>query len=113
MVKKEVKQKVDNNIPQINLPIIPTATSENTNHALEILELVKSVTSNNMETLALVDAIDLTSYTSISLGDAIELEDNDDWYQNRAFYETSQVLPDSGILNSYKYKHINDNPEWY
>ena len=77
---------------------------------LQTLKLIKSI--NVMNQIALVDTVDMSSYTGVTLSDAIELEDNDDWYQNQAFYN-SIGMTDSGILNGYSNVSIKDNGEWY
>lgn len=78
--------------------------------ALELLELVSLVDEKAM--IGLTDTIDFSAYTSASMQDAVELQDNDDWYENQEFYG-GQSMPDSGILNSYKYTDMKDNKEWY
>jgi len=84
--------------------------SVSTSDALEVLELVKSVTDNTQSSI-FNDTLDFSSYTSVSLAESIELEDNADWYQNQAFYE-SIGMTDSGIFVGYNKVKLKDG-EWY
>jgi len=77
---------------------------------LQTLKLIKSI--NTMTQVGMIDTIDMSSYTGVTLGESVALEDNDDWYQDQAFY-SSIGMTDSGILNGYNSLKINDNGEWY
>ncbi len=89
---------------------VDTSSSVSTSDALEILELVNSVT-NNAQSSIFTNTLDFSSYTSISLSESVELEDNADWYQNQAFYE-SIGMTDSGIFVGYNKIKLKDG-EWY
>ena len=86
----------------------PTEASSDS-QVIQTLALIKSI--NVMNQIALVDTVDISSYTGITLSDSVELEDNEDWYQNQAFYEEIG-MSDSGILNGYNNVKMNDG-EWY
>lgn len=117
-VKKQVKKVVKKTVKQTkavstkrnqalpNSPSVNTSTTE----VLQTLKLIKSI--NTMTQVGMIDTIDMSSYTSVTLGESVALEDNDDWYQNQAFY-SSIGMTDSGILNGYNSVKINDNGEWY
>lgn len=77
--------------------------------ALEVVELIESIEAPSM----MQDVVNLGEYVAVSYADSVELEDNDDWYQNQSFYETTGFLPDSGILAGYSNKLLNDNKDWY
>ena len=79
---------------------------------LKELQLLQQINEVNTNTVSYSDVVDFSSYTSVSMADSIELEDNEDWYQNQAFYE-SIGMSDSGILNGYNNVKLNDNKEWY
>jgi hypothetical protein len=117
VVKKTVKKQVKKTIKKSIVVIAKTTTAkqdvqvgEATTDALQTLNLIKSITV--MTQVALVDTVDISSYTGITLSESVELEDNDDWYQDQAFY-SSIGMTDSGILNGYNSVKINDNREWY
>ena len=131
VVKKQVKKKVKKTTKKQSTKVAKKAVSKtkvvNTTvdlapqdtqpteasldvQVIQTLKLIKSI--NVMNQIALVDTVDMSSYTDVTLVDAIELEDNDDWYQNQAFYN-SIGMTDSGILNGYSNVSIKDNGEWY
>lgn len=94
----------DNNYNTIQHDI----SSNDTSNAMATLELVKTIEVLNN---GLSDIVSLDTYTSVTIGDRISLEDNDDWYQDKAFYE-SIGMNDSGILNGYSNTKLNDG-DWY
>jgi hypothetical protein len=85
------------------------SVSDTNDSALEVLDLVQSVNDNAM--IGLTSTLDFSSYTSVSMVDAVELEDNEDWYQNQAFYK-SVGMTDSGILKGYDKLKLKQG-KWY
>jgi hypothetical protein len=79
---------------------------------LNLLDMVQNTNNLIHNTMVLTDTIDFRSYTGLALRDTVELEDNNNWYEEQAFYD-GNIMPDSQILSNYKYMNMQDNKEWY
>ena len=88
-----------------------SSVSTSSDGALEVLELVNSVTGNTFEQVGITEILDFESYTQVSMQDVIQLEENEDFYQNQAFYK-DVGMTDSSIFKGYDKLKLKDG-EWY
>ena len=104
--KKEVKKVVVASTTKTTTKVEKKKTTGNVvniDQAISTLNIIQNINKEALQ-LALIDTVNFNSYTGQSLQEAVELEDNENWYQDRAFYLETMMFDNI---------NLNDNEEWY
>jgi len=86
----KVEKKTSNNVVNID-------------QVISTLNIIQNINQDALQ-LALIDNANFSSYIGQSLYDTVELEDNENWYQDEAFYLERTMIDNI---------NLKDNKEWY